>query len=58
MLIWLAQRSFFYTTQDYLLRGGAPTGLGPPTSVINQENAHRLASRLMKTSQLRLPLLR
>jgi hypothetical protein len=41
---WLAPHGLLsllsYTTQDHLLRGGTThSGLGPPPSVINQENA-------------------
>lgn len=44
----------FLQTQNYLPRGGTThRGLGPLTSVIEQENAHRLNYLKEKFSQLR-----
>lgn len=59
---WLAGFAFLHT-QDYLPSGCTiHSGLDPLKSIINQENAHRLAYRtiyLMEAfSQLRFPLLK
>lgn len=38
-----------YIFQDHLSKGSiAQSGLGPPTSTINKENAHRLGYRPIK----------
>ena len=47
---------FSYTAKDHLLKGGiAHSGLGPPTSIVNQENASNLREAFF---QLRFPSLR
>jgi len=39
---WLGQLAFYVTQADLSRDGTAHIELGPPTSIINQENAHRL----------------
>jgi hypothetical protein len=53
---------FSYTTQDYLPRGGTThSGLGPPTSIINQDSVPHIcpqASPIETVSQMRSHLTR
>lgn len=52
-----SHRHLSYITQDHLPRAGtADSGLGPPSSIRNQENAYRHASLMKIFLPLRLPL--